>query len=53
MQKENQGLSETEVLQPIPDGLVVLTFDDGNKSDYTYVGPLLKALRFWSDVFHH
>ena len=23
--------SETEILQPIPDGLVVLTFDDGNK----------------------
>ena len=31
MQEENQGMSETEILQPIPDGLVVLTFDDRNK----------------------
>ena len=31
MQEENQGMSETEILQPIPDRLVVLTFDDGNK----------------------
>ena len=27
---------------PIPDKLVVLTFDDGNKSDITYAAPLLK-----------
>ena len=33
MQKENQKLSEAGVLQPIPDKLVVLTFDDGNKSE--------------------
>ena len=27
---------------PIPDRLVVLTFDDGNKSDLAFVAPLLK-----------
>ena len=51
MQKENQELSETEALQPIPDGLIVLTFDDGNKSDYTYVGPLLKRYGFGATFF--
>ena len=53
MEKENQELSKTEVeaLQPIPDGLVVLTFDDGNKSDYTYVGPLLKHYSFGATFF--
>jgi peptidoglycan/xylan/chitin deacetylase (PgdA/CDA1 family) len=49
MQKENQESSEA--LQPIPDGLVVLTFDDGNKSDYTYVGPLLKRYGFGATFF--
>ena len=33
-------------LLPIPNGLVVLTFDDGNKSDFTYVAPLLKQYGF-------
>ena len=33
-------------LLPIPNGLVVLTFDDGNKSDFTYVAPLLKRYGF-------
>ena len=51
MQKENHGSSEAEALQPIPDGLVVLTFDDGNKSDYTYVGPLLKRYGFGATFF--
>ena len=51
MQKQNQELSEVETLQPIPDGLVVLTFDDGNKSDYTYVGPLLKRYGFGATFF--
>ena len=51
MQKENQELSEVEALQPIPDRLVVLTFDDGNKSDYTYVGPLLKRYGFGATFF--
>ena len=44
-------LSETKALQPIPDGLIVLTFDDGNKSDYTYVGPLLKRYGFGATFF--
>ena len=30
----------------VPDRLVVLTFDDGNKSDYTFVAPLLKRYGF-------
>ena len=30
----------------VPDRLVVLTFDDGNKSDYTFVAPLLKRCGF-------
>ena len=51
MQKENQELSKVETLQPIPDGLVVLTFDDGNKSDYAYVGPLLKRYGFGATFF--
>ena len=33
-------------LLPIPNGLVVLTFDDDNKSDFTYVAPLLKQYGF-------
>ena len=51
MHKQNQELSEVETLQLIPDGLVVLTFDDGNKSDYTYVGPLLKRYGFGATFF--
>ncbi|MDA2926554.1 polysaccharide deacetylase family protein [Acidobacteria bacterium AH-259-O06] len=31
---------------PIPDRLVVMTIDDGNKSDITYVAPLLKQYGF-------
>lgn len=51
MQKQNQELSKVETLQPIPDRLVVLTFDDGNKSDYTYVAPLLKHYGFGATFF--
>ena len=40
--------SIAEDLHRIPDRLVVLAFDDGRKSQATFVGPLL-----WSDVFHH
>jgi peptidoglycan/xylan/chitin deacetylase (PgdA/CDA1 family) len=35
----------------IPDRLVVLTFDDGNKSDVTYVAPLLKRYGFSATFF--
>jgi len=41
-----KGNSEAEDLLPIPDRLVVLTFDDGNKSDITYTVPLLKRYGF-------
>ena len=51
MKKKNHEPSKVEVRQPIPDGLVVLTFDDGNKSDYTYVGPLLKRYGFGATFF--
>ena len=35
----------------IPDGLVVLTFDDGNKSDLDFVAPLLKSHGFGATFF--
>ena len=43
--------SQAEGLQSIPDRLVVLTFDDGNKSDATYVAPLLKRYGFGATFF--
>ena len=36
---------------PIPDRLVVLTFDDGNKSDFTYVAPLLQEYGFGASFY--
>ena len=36
---------------PIPDRLVVLSFDDGNKSDITYVAPALQRLGFSATFF--
>ena len=36
---------------PIPDKLVVLTFDDGNKPDIAYVAPLLKRYGFGATFF--
>ncbi len=38
-------------LAPIPDGLVVLTFDDGNKSDITFVAPTLKDYGFGASFY--
>jgi len=38
-------------LLPIPDGLVVLTFDDGCKSNADFVAPLLKRLGFGATFF--
>ena len=38
-------------LIPIPNGLVVLTFDDGNKSDFTYVAPLLNRYGFGATFY--
>lgn len=43
--------SRVQDLQPIPDRLVVLTFDDGNRSDITYVAPLLKRYGFGATFF--
>ena len=35
----------------VPDKLVVLTFDDGNKSDVTFVAPLLQEYGFKATFF--
>ncbi len=43
--------SAAKELLPIPDGLVVLTFDDGNKSDITRVAPLLTRYGFGATFF--
>ena len=49
--ENKRNLSTLQNLQPIPDRLVVLTFDDGNKSDATYVAPLLKRYGFGATFF--
>jgi len=51
MQKNNSAISQNETLKPIPDKLVVLNFDDGNKSDYNYVAPLLKEYGFGATFY--
>jgi peptidoglycan/xylan/chitin deacetylase (PgdA/CDA1 family) len=38
-------------LEPIPDKLVVLTFDDSSKSHFTVARPLLKQYRFGATFF--
>lgn len=38
-------------LEPIPDKLVVLTFDDANKSDRLFVAPLLKKYGFGATFY--
>ena len=38
------------LLRPIPDGVVVLTFDDGNKSDIAFVAPTLQEYGFRADL---
>lgn len=38
-------------LEPIPDKLVVLTFDDASKSHFTVARPLLKRLKFSATFF--
>jgi len=37
--------------KPIPDKLVVLTFDDGPVSGYTVVAPILKSLKFGGSFY--
>ena len=44
-------LSQAGELSPVPDRLVVLTFDDGNKSDIEFVAPLLKRYGFGATFF--
>ena len=38
-------------MQPIPDGLICLTFDDGVKSQYDYVAPLLESLGYGATFY--
>jgi peptidoglycan/xylan/chitin deacetylase (PgdA/CDA1 family) len=38
-------------LEPVPDKLVVLTFDDASKSHYTIARPLLKKYKFGATFF--
>jgi len=44
-------LSQADDLLPIPDKLVVLTFDDGVKSQATFVAPLLNRYGFGATFF--
>jgi peptidoglycan/xylan/chitin deacetylase (PgdA/CDA1 family) len=48
---KNRVIYDAFGLQPIPDKLVVLTFDDGNKSDVTFVAPLLQEYGFKATFF--
>ena len=45
------GFAKTDKLLPIPEKLIVLTFDDGNVSDYTFTAPLLKKYGFGATFF--
>ena len=45
------GVPSDSALAPIPDGLVVLTFDDGNKSDISFVAPTLKDYGFGASFY--
>ena len=48
---EGCATPDTGGLLPIPDKLVVLTIDDGNKSDATFVAPLLKEYGFGASFY--
>ena len=45
------GWGDVPVLEPIPDRLVVLTFDDSVKSHYTVARPILKQFGFGATFF--
>ena len=47
----NSGVCHAHELLPIPDKLVILTFDDGCKSDLRFVMPLLKKYGFGATFF--
>src|SRR5437588_10435634 len=44
-------LHSSAALEPVPDKLVVLTFDDSVASQYTFVAPLLKKYKFGATFF--
>lgn len=46
-----QSQGPDHILQPIPDKLVVLTFDDGVSTHATYVAPLLKKYGFGGSFY--
>jgi peptidoglycan/xylan/chitin deacetylase (PgdA/CDA1 family) len=48
---DNANPKPTRKLLPIPDNLVVLTFDDGNKSDFTNVPNVLKKHGFGATFY--
>ena len=45
------GVDGSQALKPVPDKLVVLTFDDSAKSHFTVVRPLLKEYGFGATFF--
>src|SRR5947207_1085348 len=45
------GAASAPALEPIPDKLVVLTFDDASKSHFTIARPLLKKYGFGATFF--
>jgi len=45
--------SAAGALEPIPEKLVVLTFDDSSKSHFTVVRPILKQYGFGATFFYH
>src|SRR5947207_820413 len=45
------AISSARAPEPIPDRLVVLTFDDSSKSHFTVARPLLKRLGFGATFF--
>jgi alpha-L-rhamnosidase len=47
----NHAFTQAKQFLPIPDKLIVLTFDDGNISDYAYTAPLLKKYGFGATFF--
>lgn len=49
--QEQSGAGTDPALQPVPDRLVVLTFDDSSRSHYTVVRPLLLKYGFGATFF--
>ncbi|MCZ6676150.1 MAG: polysaccharide deacetylase family protein [Candidatus Poribacteria bacterium] len=51
MKADRCNTPETADRHPIPDRLIVLTFDDGVKSQFTFAAPLLKQYGFGATFF--